>query len=145
MPVPTMIRVTEPEERDPAHRPRNIELAAVTWVVVGVGLLLFLLANLFSGVDPASPVNSGALFGGLTVLWCAKTLRMGWRGPRIYLTLVAVALTYTSGMVLLLLEAGYAQALPAVAFIVVGLLAITGTVLMFQSDANAYVREMTRR
>ena len=122
-----------------------MDLAAVTWVVVGVVLLLFLPLNLFAGVEPAAPSNSGALFGGLTVLWCAKNLRMGWRGPRIFLALVALVLTYVASNVLLLLVSGLVLALPAFAFVVAGLLSISGTVLMFQPDASAYVRVMTRR
>ncbi|MCP3804938.1 hypothetical protein NLX83_37300 [Allokutzneria sp. A3M-2-11 16] len=137
--------MTEPEERDPAHRPRSMDLAAVTWVVVGAGMLVFLLVNIISGVDPAAPTNSAALFGGLTVLWCAKNLRMGWRGPRIFLTLVAPVLAYSAAALLMLLLLGHADALPALVVIALGLLAITGTVLMFRPDANAFVREMTRR
>ncbi|WP_344880672.1 hypothetical protein [Allokutzneria multivorans] len=127
---------------EPAHRPRSVEAAVLAWAAVGVLALLFLVVNLFSGVDPAAPANSAALFGGLTVLWCANNLRSGWRGPRIYLALAAPVLAY---LVITALVSSPALSLPALVFLPAGPLAVTGAVLMFLPEANAYVREMTRR
>ncbi|WP_030430780.1 hypothetical protein [Allokutzneria albata] len=138
--------MTEPEERDPARRPRSVELAALAWAVVGAVALLFVVVNLFRGIDPASPANSAGLFGGLTVLWCAKNLRMGWRGPRIYLTVVGLALTGYAAVVLLALVSWRVDSVVlAYLSIMKGLFAAAGSVLMFRPDANAFVREMTRR
>ncbi|WP_143261978.1 hypothetical protein [Allokutzneria sp. NRRL B-24872] len=134
--------MTEPEERDPAHRPRSVEAAVLAWAAVGALALVFGVANLLSGTDPAAPANSAALFGGLTVLWCAKNLRSGWRGPRIYLALAAPVLAY---LVAAALVSGRALSSPALVLLLAGPLAVAGTVLMFLPEANAYVREMTRR
>ncbi|MFB9902349.1 hypothetical protein [Allokutzneria oryzae] len=130
-------------EQDPGRRPRNVDLAAVFWGVVGAAILLLLLLNLAIGADPAAPVNSAALFGGLTVLWCVSGLRKGWRGPRIYLAVVAVVLVYLAVAIM----PAFLVPIPplAIGYGVVGVLATVATVLMFQPDANAYVREMTRR
>jgi hypothetical protein len=108
-------------------------------------MLLYVLISIVVGAidsDAATPRQSVALFLGVAIVLCARNLRKGWRGPRIFLAVIAALLVYVavSSVALGLSAPDEVDIVAVIAVVVSAVVAVVGTVLMFRPEANAYFR-----
>lgn len=136
-------------------RPKCLDQAYALWLGLGVAMLAFVFvavvvsAVLGKGADANAPGRGGVLVLGIAVVLCARNLRLGWRGPRIVLALIAAVLLYLAASTVVGIafapEGTAIDAVAVVAVVPAAIAAVAGTVLMFRSEANAYIRKLTRR
>lgn len=133
-------------------RPKCLDQAYAIWLGLGVAMIVFVFvgvivgAVLGKGADVNAPGRGGVMVLGIVIVLCARNLRRGWRGPRIVLALVAGVLLYLAASTVVGIAAiATIDAIGVVAVVLAAIAAIAGTVLMFRSEANTYIRELVRR
>lgn len=136
-------------------RPKCLDQAYAIWLGLGVAMIAFVFvavivgAVLGKGADVNAPGRGGVMVLGIVIVLCARNLRRGWRGPRIVLALVAGVLLYLAASTVV--GIGFAEAgatidtIGVVAVVLAAIAAIAGTVLMFRTEANTYIRALVRR
>ncbi|SDJ12254.1 hypothetical protein SAMN05192558_110108 [Actinokineospora alba] len=122
------------------ERPKCLDQAYAVWLTLGISLLLFVLITIILNTNPV-PSHGVVFFVGIVIVLCAGNLRKGWRGPRIVLALIAALLLYLAASTFV----GTGPGIELIAITIVAAAAIVGTVLMFRSEANAYIRALASR